>query len=113
MDAMVLTQSEIDAGEVVGDPTSGISDKLAASYWPKYATLNAIVPERILRKPSGSRADIQQAATWRNGTWTTEIVRDLNTGHDDDVQFAVGQELTFGVAIMDNTGGEGHKVSGY
>lgn len=112
MDAMVLSQSEIDAGEVVGDSTNGVSNSDAAIYWPNYAALKAVVPERILKPATGSRANIKQAAIWRNGTWTTEIARDLNTGHDGDVQFTVGQEYIFGVAIMDNTGGEGHKTSG-
>ena len=111
MDAMVLLQSEIDAGQVYGDPTNGVSDDSAAVYWPNYSALQAVVPERILRPPAGSRGDIVQAAAWNNGTWTTEIARSLNTGNDDDVQFQAGLEYTFGVSIMDNGGGTIHKPS--
>ncbi len=111
MDAMVLLQSEIDAGQVIGNATNGVSDDSAAVYWPNYSALQAVVPERILRPPAGSRGDIVQAATWNNGTWTTEISRGLNTGNDDDVQFQAGQEYTFGVSIMDNGGGTIHKPS--
>jgi len=111
MDAMVLTQDEIDAGEVVGDETNGVSDADAATYWPAYEALNAVVPERILTAPSGSRADLEAAAKWADGTWTVEIKRPLNTGNDDDVQFVEGQEYVFGVAIMDNSGGGKHRPS--
>ncbi|MFQ6031694.1 MAG: ethylbenzene dehydrogenase-related protein, partial [Candidatus Zixiibacteriota bacterium] len=112
MDAMILTQSEIDGGEVVGDATNGVSDDSAAVYWPNYAALNAVVPERILDTPTGSRGDLDQAASWNSGTWTAEIARELDTGNDDDVQFTPGNEYIFGIAIMDNGGGEIHKPSG-
>lgn len=32
------------------------------------------------------------------------IIRDLDTGHDDDAQFEPGQSYPFGVALMDNDG---------
>ncbi len=112
MDAMILTQSEIDGGETVGDATNGVSDDSAAVYWPNYASLQAVVPERILDGPAGSRGDIVQAASWSYGTWTTEIARALDTGNDDDIQFAAGNEYTFGISIMDNGGGDIHKPSG-
>lgn len=112
MDAMVLTQSEIDAGQAVGDATTGVSDADAASYWPAYNTLKAVVPERILKPPSGSRGDIVEGAAWANGRWTVELQRKLDTGDaDHDITFVVGQEYTFGVATMDNAGGEKHKAS--
>ena len=102
-DAMILTQDEIDAGECAGDGTAGVSDADAATYWTAYATLNAVVPERILRTPDGSRSDLGFGAVWNNGTWTSEIVRDLNTGNDDDVQFDIAEEYLFGVAEFDNS----------
>ena len=61
---VVLTQSEIDGGEVVGDATVGVTDIEAEANWAAYSALNAIVPERILRVPVGSRGDIDFAATW-------------------------------------------------
>ncbi|MFQ5750936.1 MAG: T9SS type A sorting domain-containing protein, partial [bacterium] len=59
----------------------------------------------------GSRGDIMQAATWDNGVWYTEIKRALNTGHDDDAQFTVGS-FKFGIALMDNGGGDAHWTTG-
>ena len=103
-DAMIITQAEIDAGECVGNATTGVSDADAAIYWPKYAALNANIPERFLLIPTGSRGDIKIGAVWNNGTWTAEIVRKLNTGTDDDIQFTdLLKEYLFNVAEFDNS----------
>lgn len=102
-DAMLLTQSEIDAGECIGDESTGVSDEDSVTYWPKYEALDAVVPERILRTPADSRADIQFGAVWKDGTWTVELARDLTTGNEDDVQFNTSEEYYFGVAIFDNS----------
>ncbi len=102
-DAMFLLQSEIDGGECVGDGTTGVSDADAVTYWSAYTALDAIVPERILRMPAGSRGDIGFGAVWNNGTWTAEFARDLNTGNDDDVQFNINQEFNFNIAAFENS----------
>ena len=102
-DAMILRQDEIDAGEVIGDSDAGVSDEDAAIYWQRYADLKAIVPERILRTPLGSRGDLEFGAVWSAGYWTAEISRALDTGSDDDVQFDVAEEYLFGVAAFDNS----------
>ncbi len=103
-DAMVLTQSEIDGGECAGNATTGVSDADAAIYWPKYATLKAVVPERVSAVPTGSRADITIGAVWENATWTAEIARKLNTGNPDDIQFTdLLKEYLFNVAEFDNS----------
>jgi len=101
-DAMFLTQDEIDAGECVGDPVTGVSDVDAATYWPNYVALTAVVPERIMRHPDGSRGDIEFGAQWSDGQWTAEFARDLNTGADDDIQFTPGEEYVFNVAAFEN-----------
>ena len=102
-DAMFLTQDEIDAAEVVGDPTTGVSDADAATYWPQYLALNAIVPERILRQPEGSRGDLDLGTNWTDGIWTVEFSRELLNGNDDDVQFDILSEYLFNVAQFDNS----------
>ncbi len=111
MDAMVLTQAEIDAGEAVEVSTLSSTDLQAA--WDKYAGFNAAVPERILREPVGSRGDIMEAAKWENGYWTAEFKRALNTGNDDDVQFAENNSYMFGISLMDNAGGDEHWSQGH
>ncbi len=102
-DAMFLTQDEIDEGECVGDATTGVSDADATTYWSIYASLNAIVPERILRQPEGSRGDLDFGAVWNNGTWTAEMGRELQNGYEDDVQFNTDNDYVFGVAEFDNS----------
>lgn len=102
-DAMVLTQGEIDAGECVGDATTGVSDNDAALYWPNYSALNAVIPERILFQADGSRGDLAFGAVWKDGYWTAEISRELINGNDDDIQFKLNEEYTFGVAAFDNS----------
>jgi len=103
-DAMVITQNEIDGGECVGNATTGVSDADAAIYWPKYAALNANIPERVLAVPTGSRGDITIGAVWNNGKWTVEISRKMNTGNADDIQFTdLLKEYLFNVAEFDNS----------
>lgn len=122
-DAMALTQSEIALGEAVS-----VADLTAAqidAYWANYAAISVpdgaspvVVPERILKDMAvgllpanerGSRADVFEAAKWSDGIWTAEFARKLVTGHTDDVQFSDFSEVyLFDIALMDNTGGEGH-----
>jgi hypothetical protein len=113
IDAMVLLQSEIDGGETItadpADPAYSGTD--VADAWAEYVALDAVVPERVLRAPEGSRGDIHEAAIWKDGTWTVELERLLVTGNDDDVQFDdMDETYHFGVSIMDNGGGEDHAV---
>ncbi len=119
-DAMALTQQEIDDGEtIVTDPAAEGYDAVAvAAAWANYAALDAVVPERILRQPDGSRGDVSHSATWSNGTWVHEFRRELVTGTSDDVQFDldVSTEYEYGIAVFDNCGrGEippGHNTYG-
>ena len=102
-DAMILTQDEIDGSECVGDATLGVSDADAATYWPAYEALYAVVPERILRQPDGSRGDLDFGSVWSNGTWTAELGRELQNGNADDVQFDTQNDYLFGVAAFENS----------
>lgn len=121
IDAMVLTQKEIDAGEtIVADTASPnyAGDKAVAKAWKKYRSVKAVVPERILRNSTGSRGDVLHSATWKNGVWTNEFKRALNTGHpDEDIQFTdLNKDYEFSIAVFDNCGrGEippGHNTYG-
>ncbi|MGB9772756.1 MAG: ethylbenzene dehydrogenase-related protein [Bacteroidota bacterium] len=110
IDAMVLTQAEIDAGETA--VVDSLTPAELATYWGRYAALNAVVPERIVKPPTGSRGDVQAAALWKDGVWYVELKRALNTGNADDAQFVMNQTMTFGIALMDNGGGEVHWTQG-
>ncbi|GAB4372304.1 MAG: hypothetical protein Kow00128_20970 [Deltaproteobacteria bacterium] len=114
MDAMTLTQAEVTGGQtIVADPDDPAFNPAAvAAAWANYVALNAVIPERILKTPAGSRADLRSFARWENGVWTIEIMRALDTGNTDDVAFAAGgNKYKFGVAVMDNGGGDVHKVT--
>jgi len=51
----------------------------------------------------GSRGDVQAKGRWENGVWTLEILRPLQTGQEDDIQFAdLTRPYYFGVAVFDN-----------
>ncbi len=111
LDAMVLTQAEIDAGQVIEIAAATVDE--INKYWGNYQILGAVAPERILREPSESRADIKQAGTWSDGEWTVEIQRALDTGNDDDIQFSdLSIDYLFGTSLMDNAGGDAHLFSG-
>lgn len=71
------------------------------------------VPGHILQDPSGSSADIGATSNVITARVTPEgtrysvlIVRDLNTGNADDIQFDpdTKESYTFGIALMDGDG---------
>ncbi len=47
----------------------------------------ATIPGYIVKKGTGSRADVIAKATYSNGTWVVEFQRSLVTNNPDDVQF--------------------------
>ncbi|MCB1744874.1 MAG: hypothetical protein KDK91_31195 [Gammaproteobacteria bacterium] len=59
-------------------------------------------------KASESQADVAARGRWRDGHWHLELARDLDTGHDDDVQLVSGQAVLGQVAVF-NQGYAGHK----
>ena len=108
IDAMILTQSEIDAGEAI-NITKGLQNGWANLTWAvsNYTSLDANVPRHILKTPAGSRGDIQVGMTWSDGIWTVEMKRALDTTNtDDDVIFNNTDSgvYLFSLAIMDNEG---------
>ena len=107
IDAMILTQSEINAGEAI-NITKALQNGWANLTWAvsNYTTFDASVPRHILRTPVGSRGDIEVGMTWSDGIWTVEIKRVLDTANSDDVLFTNtdSAEYLFSLAIMDNQG---------
>jgi hypothetical protein len=86
VDAMVLTQDEIDSGEAVS--VASLSPQQINEYWAKYVEVNATVPQLVLREPGDSQSDVLVASNWKNGVWTMEIHRTLVTPYGaDDIQF--------------------------
>lgn len=107
-DAMVLTKAETtDGSAIVADPSDSAYDAAAvAAAWDNYVALGALVPERVLKQPEGSRADVLNSAVWSDGIWINEFRRALVTGNPDDVQFDLdaATEYEFSIALFDNCG---------
>ncbi len=57
-----------------------------------------------LRAPTGSRADVRAKGAWKDGVWTVEFGRKLDTGHADDIQFVPGKSYQFGVSRYEIAG---------
>jgi ethylbenzene dehydrogenase len=67
------------------------------------------VPGYYLQSPTGSAADLvvlNSKTVFKDGIYTVQIRRPLNTGYADDVQFdpVAKKEYVFGVAVMDKDG---------
>ena len=62
------------------------------------------VPQYQKHTPLGSRADIRAKGVWRNGHWTIEFERSLNTGHPDDIQFDFTKKYFFGASRFEIAG---------
>lgn len=86
VDAMTLTQDEVDSGEAV--KIASLSPDQISEYWSKYDAVNGTVPYLVLKETSGSIADVLVASNWKNGVWTMELTRHLSTPYGrEDVQF--------------------------
>lgn len=48
----------------------------------------------------GSFDDIDGKARWSNGSWTVEMGRKLNTGHDDDIVFEPGAAKSYSLGVL-------------
>ena len=83
-------------GEDVGDAAS--RSNIAVDYTEKK------VPRFIPQKPTGSRADIRAKGVWKEGKWTIELGRVLDTGNADDVQFQGPGPYLFGVSRYEIAG---------
>lgn len=61
-----------------------------------------ILPQPVLQEPSGSVADIQANGVWRNGRWTVDLKRKLNTGNPDDRVLEPGKVYDIGFAVFED-----------
>lgn len=73
---------------------------------------NNVMPKYKLNPGAkGSVADVKANGVWKNGMWTLELSRKLNTGNDDDVEFILGKTLKGGIAVFNNSGNRDHFYS--
>ncbi|MCF6248371.1 MAG: ethylbenzene dehydrogenase-related protein [Desulfobacula sp.] len=57
-------------------------------------------------EPSQSRGDIRAKGKWKDGQWTIEFSRKLNTENSDDIQFLNDSEFQFGISTKEIAGRE-------
>jgi hypothetical protein len=60
---------------------------------------------------SGSVADIKAKGRWSDGYWVLELSRKLDTGHEDDAVFKLGESLKGGIGIFDRSAVLDHVIS--
>ena len=71
-------------------------------YDPRMDTLpiGSRLPAILVAPTSGDRGDVSARGHWRQGIWTVEFSRRLNTGSSADVR--LDSTLSFGVTVFDN-----------
>ncbi len=101
----------LDADKAPYGPTNPLTGK----PWAKGDT----VPVAILQKPAGSNADIRAVGVWKDGFWTLELARALDTRENAvkgeknvDVIFEPGKTYHFGLSVFDNSEASNHSFSG-
>ncbi|ASP35350.1 hypothetical protein CHH27_20655 [Labrenzia sp. VG12] len=63
--------------------------------------VGAIIPGVLIQgEYTGSRADLLGGSKWKDGYWTLEIIRDMDTGHDQDLAMTDG--LFVWVSVFDH-----------
>ncbi len=72
----------------------------------------AVVPSYKPSRAAGSRGDVQARGQWKDGAWTVELSRALDTRHPDDVPLAPGEERIIAFAVYDRAEKGRHAVSG-
>ena len=89
-------------------------DKGRSAYRSQIQTVYSVdtLPRYRNRKPTASRADVKARGVWKDGWWTIELARALDTGFDDDIQFAGSKGFQFGVSRYEIAGREAdHQAS--
>ena len=66
-----------------------------------YDYMGDTVRRFLSRQPEGSRGDVRAKGGWRDGHWTIEFARKLNTGHADDLAFERGRSYLFGISCYE------------
>ena len=91
-----------------------ISQDIALPFDPNYQWQEGdTIPRRFLRKPQGSRGDIQAVGKWQDGIWDVTMWRKLDTGHPLDDKILRPKRIyhiAFGVH-KDYTGSRWHYIS--
>jgi len=73
-----------------------------AAVYEKYVKDD--LPMYEFQVPQGSRADVRARGHWRNGMWTVEFRRKLQTGQLDDLQLDLDHTYQFGISRFEIAG---------
>jgi Ethylbenzene dehydrogenase len=65
--------------------------------------VGTMIPNIVIEPLKGDRADVRAKAEWRQGRWTLEARRALDTGSPFDVAFAPGKPVYISVAAYNRT----------
>jgi hypothetical protein len=65
--------------------------------------VGTLIPNIVLEPFKGDRGDVRAKAEWRQGRWTLEARRALDTGSPFDVAFAPGKPVYITVAAYNRT----------
>ncbi len=96
--------------------TVWVRDKRDAGTAPyKSQVVDAFEGEKVHRyvprEPSGSVADVEAKGRWKNGQWTVELARALDTGDEADLVFKSGREHHFTAAVFNKRERSEHSTS--
>jgi len=111
-----LSWNAIQQGKLGFDDIYYISEDIAVPFDPKRAwTEDDVLPRLLLRKSSGSHADIAVAgkARWKDGYWDVTLVRKMDTGNPfDDKAFVDHRSYPLAFAVHRNKAeGRWHYIS--
>ncbi len=62
------------------------------------------IPQYIAGTPAASTADVRAKGSWKDGRWTLELARSLDTAHADDTRFDLARTYRMAAAVFDHTG---------
>jgi thiosulfate reductase cytochrome b subunit len=78
---------------------SAIPYTKAADTYP----VGTLIPNVVIDAPEGDRADVRARAAWRQGRWTLEAHRILDTKSPYDIAFALGKPVYITIATYNRT----------
>jgi hypothetical protein len=61
-----------------------------------------ILPHPVVQEPTESVADVAAAGLWKDGKWTVELRRRLNTGNPDDKVLESGKIYDIGFSVFED-----------
>jgi fibronectin type 3 domain-containing protein/preprotein translocase subunit SecG len=113
-DAKSITNFDIDSSEVLRVDEVFANGTLYNATEDIYLEPDASteIPGYTVKRPAGSRGDIEVTGVYAGGKWTLEIKRALDTTNSDDIQFDdLSKEYSFSVALFDDSGGISHSYT--